>query len=87
MKIRKKAAELGQSVREWDERNGVSKALISGVKQVATSVGTAVKGFADKTRAEETSRGNLASQSCYNYQTTTNQGYPGYSDYPPRQPY
>ncbi|KAK8806311.1 hypothetical protein JH06_0704 [Blastocystis sp. subtype 4] len=54
--IRKKAAEFGQQVKEWDERNGVSKAVISGVKQVASSVGGAIKGLADQSRQENHSQ-------------------------------
>ena len=44
--------EFGQQVKEWDERNGVSKAVVNGVKQVASSVGGAIKGFADQSRQE-----------------------------------
>ncbi|KAK8791766.1 hypothetical protein WA588_002075, partial [Blastocystis sp. NMH] len=41
--IRKKAAELGHQIKDWDERNGVSKTVVSGVKQVASSIEGAIK--------------------------------------------
>lgn len=44
---------MGHQIKDWDERNGVSKTVVSGVKQVASSIEGAIKGFADQTRANQ----------------------------------
>lgn len=42
---------MGHQIKAWDERNGVSKAIVNGVHQVAGQVTTAIKGMADQNRA------------------------------------
>ena len=42
---------MGQQIKAWDERNGVSRAIVNGVHQVAGQVTTAIKGMADQNRS------------------------------------
>ena len=50
IQISKKAQELGTQIKEWDERNGVSKAVVNGIKNTASAVEGAVKDYANKAR-------------------------------------
>lgn len=43
---------MGHQIKEWDERNGVSKAIMNGLHQAATSVTNAIKGYADQSRKD-----------------------------------
>lgn len=42
---------MGHQIKAWDERNGVSKAIVNGVQQVAGQVTTAIKGMAEQNRS------------------------------------
>ena len=46
----KKAQELRHQIKEWDERNGVSQAVVDGIKRAAKTVEGVVKDYADKSR-------------------------------------
>ena len=37
-------------MKEWDERNGVSRAVVNGIKVAASAVGNAVKDYANAAR-------------------------------------